>query len=500
MRKASIGLAIACVVIIIIITLLYFPGVLFGTSSFHPPTSPAVQGVLVGSGGHFSTGSDGIRRLSAERVPAGDDYIVISSGFHQLALHSNGSIECWGSNGLFNQCNVPTEEDIIAIAGGSEHSLGLRQNGSIVCWGKSCRDVPTGNDFASISTINKLNLALRSNGTIVAWGSNNSGQEFVPEGNDFIAISAGEYNGIALRSNGSIVCWGAKEYCDVPPGDGYVTISASRNTNLAIAENGELIAWDPFIGWNQYVPSGNNYVAISNSVDGHHLALQADGTIVCWGETGTGVCNISSSSDNIAIAAGSSQSLAITNPRAREILATEWQKTKARVISQSGNKDQLQHPVRTPVYPVKYVMNANLSPIPVTIKAYTVLGSDQLNPLPLSQFDVEKNRSKYTPFKEYTIKNISEAFEEFKTHRLSVSMTYLKNNGPVENADQIIVTNISMMYKEYPTGSGMRVVQPYYCFSGFVEKDGEQSVFLKDYVPATENLVEFDLMKMEYTP
>lgn len=494
MRKTIIGIAIACLVIIIVIAFLHFTGILSGTPASISPTSPSFQGALVGSGGHFYTGTDGIRQLSVESVPEGDDYIAISSGFHQLALHFNGSVECWGSNGLFDQCDVPMERDIIAIAGGSEHSLGLRQNGSIVCWGKSCRDVPAGNDFTAISTVDKLNLALRSNGTIVAWGSNNSGQELVPEGNDFIAVSAGEYNGIALRSNGSIVCWGAKEYCDVPPGEGYLAISASRNTNLAIAGSGQLIAWDPFIGWNHYVPPGNNYVAISNGVDGHHLALQADGTIVCWGETGTGVCNISSSTDAIAIAAGSSQSLAITNPLAKEILAGEWQKTKARIISQSGNTNQLQLP-RTPVYPVKYVMNASMPPVPVTIMAYTISGSDLLNPLPLSQSDIEKNTSKYVPYKEYAMKNISDAFEEFKTHRLSVSMTYLKNNGPIENAEQIVVTNVSMIYKEYPAGSGMRIAQPLYCFSGFVEKDGEQSVFLKDYVPATENLVEFDFLK-----
>lgn len=498
MKKETIGAACAGIVILIIIAgFIFFQGNSSNTSSSVSSEIPKFQGSLSTSGGYFDHDTEGNRIIIPEIVPAGEDYIAITSGFHELALRANGSIVCWGGNGLFDQCNTPNENDFIAIAGGNEHSLALRSNGTIVCWGKRCGNEPEGNDYSSISTTHNLNLALRSNGSVAAWGDNLFDQENVPSENDFVMIAAGDYNGLALRSNGTIVCWGAKEYCDVPPGNDYVIISSSRQTNLAIKSSGELIAWDPFIGWNHYVPPGNDYVAISNSVDGHHLALRSDGRIVCWGETGLGVCNISSSKNNIAISAGSGLSLAITNPHAKEILAAEWQKTKARVKPSPGNASQQPQPLRTPVYPVKYVINATLPETSEKIMTYTVMDSGPLNPFPLSRSYLENNPSTYIPYKEFVMKKPSAAIEEFKTHRLSVSQTYLGNQGPIENANQIVVTNISVAYRDYPTASGTRCIQPVYSFYGFVEKDGIISYFLHDYVPATENLVEFDFLKKE---
>lgn len=148
------------------------------------------------------------------------------------------------------------------------------------------------------------------------------------------------------------------EYCDVPPGNDYVAISASRDSNLAIISSGELIAWDPYIGWNHYVPPGNDFVAISSGGE-HNVALRAEGTVVCWPDYETR--NISAFDNSIAISAGSSQVLAITNPHAKEILAAEWQKTKARIKTQPGDeKDDTAGENRIPVYPVTYTIEARL--------------------------------------------------------------------------------------------------------------------------------------------
>jgi hypothetical protein len=495
MRKGILGTIVTIGAILILIAGLYFTGELPGIPSItSSPDTPEFQGSLVGSGGYYYRSDDGNRHLKSWSVPAGDNYIAISSGFYQLALRVNGSIVCWGSNGLFDQCDVPGESDFIAIAGGSEDGIALRTNGSIVCWGKRCSNEPQGNDFTAISTVDTLNLALRSNGTIVAWGNNRSGQEIVPGGNDFVAISAGEYNGLALRSNGTIVCWGAREYCDVPPGNDYVTISASRNSNLAIKSSGELIAWDPYIGWNHYVPPGNDYVAVSNSISGYHLALRADGTIVCWGETGTGVCNISSSINNIVVSSGSSQSLAITNPQAKEILAAAWQKTKARIKTPPGEeKEVISGKNRTPFYPVTYVTEVALPGVQHSVMTYC--GKE-----PIPGFFIHdlvedtKNVPGMYPYKEFTIKSPDEAIGEFKTHRLTVSSYYLHEHGPISTADAIIVTNISFGYTT-KTSAGDLCLQPVYAFEGYVKKGDVSTSFSTDFVPATENLVAFDFMR-----
>lgn len=488
------------VAVLIVTAALHFTGKLTGippviTSS----TSHEFQGPLVGSGGYYYQGDDGIRHLKNLTVPEGDDYIAISSGFYQLALRANGSIVCWGSNGLFGQCDVPKESDVIAVAGGGEHGIALRSNGTIVCWGRQCGSEPQGDDFTAISTGDKLNLALRSNGTIVAWGNNQSGQEIVPVGNDFIAISAGEYNGVALRSNGTIVCWGAREYCDIPPGNDYVAISASRNSNLAITSEGELIAWDPFIGWNHYVPPGNDYVAVSNSISGYHLALRANGSVVCWGETGTGICNISLLINTIAISAGSSQSLAITNPQAKAILTAEWQKTKARIkIQPVGEMEARSWKNRTPVYPVTYVIKAALPEMQDSVMTYC--GKEPITGFfPRDLVKDAKNVPGTYPYKEFTIKSLDEAIGEFKTHRLTVSSYYLHEHGPISTADAIIVTNISFGYTP-DTLAGNKCLQPVFAFEGYVEKDGVSDSFSTDLVPATENLVEFDFTREVLIP
>ena len=97
------------------------------------------------------------------------------------------------------------------------------------------------------------------------------------------------------------------------------------------------------------------------------------------------------------------------------------------------------------------------------------------------------------PFKEFTIKSLDEAIKEFKTHRLTVSNHYLGLHGPIDIADAIVVTNISFGYTPN-TLRGNRCLQPVYAFRGAVEKNGVFSNFSTDFVPATKNLVAFDLM------
>ena len=212
-------------------------------------------------------------------------------------------------------------------------------------------------------------MALSFNGEVPEYGEGD-----VPPGTDYIAIAAGQYYNLALRSNGSIICWGDRDFCDTLPEGKYVAISAYEWTRyLALTSKGELVAWDSVLGWNHYVPPGTDFVAISSG-QRRYAALRADGTVVCWPDCET--CNISAFSNSIAISAVPSNFLAITNPRAKEILAVEWQKTKAHIQIQPGEeKDKSAKINRTPAYPVKYVIEATLPEIRDSVMAYCGKGS-----------------------------------------------------------------------------------------------------------------------------
>jgi hypothetical protein len=119
-----------------------------------------------------------------------------------LAIRADGSLVGWGDND-HGQIDVPSGNDYVAVAAGSDHSLALRADGSIVGWGTgrpgfSPNPTPIGNNFVSISAGSTWSLALRADGSLVAWGDER--YTGIPTGNDFFAIAADSDFGIALSS------------------------------------------------------------------------------------------------------------------------------------------------------------------------------------------------------------------------------------------------------------------------------------------------------------
>ena len=59
-------------------------------------------------------------------MPAGNDFVAIAaSGFHSLALKSDGSLVGWGENS-YGETNVPAGNGFVAIAAGLYHSLAIQ--------------------------------------------------------------------------------------------------------------------------------------------------------------------------------------------------------------------------------------------------------------------------------------------------------------------------------------------------------------------------------------
>lgn len=227
-----------------------------------------------------------------------------------------GQLVAWGRN-EFNECNIPTGNDFVAVQGGTVHGIALRTDGSIVQWGSDPFCVPFGslptgnNNIIAIAAKRNHNLALKSDGSIIAWGCNDNGQCNVPDGN-YTAIAAGSYHSVAIRSNGSLAAWGYNNHdqCNVPSGNNYTAVAAGFSQSLAIKSDGSLIAWGSDSFDLDIVPPGNNFVAIACGF-GHNLALRSNGTLVAWGYNYSGQCDVPTDNDFIAIDADNYYSMAL---------------------------------------------------------------------------------------------------------------------------------------------------------------------------------------------
>jgi len=86
---------------------------------------------------------------------------------------------------------------------------------------------------------------------------------------------------------------------------------------MALLANGSVMAWGENGSGQTNVPLGlSNVVAIAAGAD-HNVALKNDGTVVVWGQNAQGQANIPAALTNvIAIAAGASYSLALIGDHA----------------------------------------------------------------------------------------------------------------------------------------------------------------------------------------
>jgi len=116
---------------------------------------------------------------------ASADQDAVSAGYEHWCALRNGTARCWGDP-LGGKTDAPDEE-LVALAAGTEHTCGIRPDGSVVCWGCGQADKGT-----------------------FDWG-----QCDVPPDLRAVQISASTYQTCAVTTEGTVECWG----CDNPPGD-----------------------------------------------------------------------------------------------------------------------------------------------------------------------------------------------------------------------------------------------------------------------------------------
>ena len=239
-----------------------------------------------------------------------DDATAIDVGLYRsCALRQDGTISCWGSNSssrldtnpTLNEIDDPAEPvqvnnitDAAAITIGenyyNRHSCALHQNGTISCWGSN-GDGQLGNGqedlFYSPTPVQVKNIA------------------------DITAIAAGYSHSCALRKDGAIFCWGNNGsgqlgdgsggvYGDeslVPVRVGDLSISASPATSAAEPATSTAEP-EPASPPSTTLPSGEaqpNFATSISASYSHSCAVSDEGKVFCWGDNDHGKLGIGKS-------------------------------------------------------------------------------------------------------------------------------------------------------------------------------------------------------------
>jgi alpha-tubulin suppressor-like RCC1 family protein len=209
------------------------------------------------SEGELGTGMAGSDQSTPQDVAGLSDVIALSAGGnHTCALHSAGTVYCWGDNedGQLGTGVVGGDQpspqlvsgltDVVAIRAGGSHTCALQQGGSVQCWGSN-EDGQLG--FAGADSSDRVLvpmggatvLAIAAGGShscaavqgpfpqptrIVCWGRDDEGQvgngpassedvpSPVPITNATPSWLAAGGDNACFYSLGTAYCWGGNEF------------------------------------------------------------------------------------------------------------------------------------------------------------------------------------------------------------------------------------------------------------------------------------------------
>ncbi|HEV8695825.1 MAG TPA: RCC1 domain-containing protein, partial [Lysobacter sp.] len=246
---------------------------------------------------------------------------ALAAGWHHsCALHSDGSVFCWGNNDA-GQSTPPPATRFIAISAGWFDTCGVRDDHTLTCWGQKpeLREVPNG-DFDSVAVNDQSQAcALNSQGYVRCWGPGYNVWGAQPQSN-YVALSAAGDQTCGLSAKYYVIeCWRAETVAQplTVPGGPYRALSVGMDQVCGLQESGEVRCWDtgnnseregragPFIALtaggsgvcalNQYghaecwgsgqllapVPADSFTTLIAGH--DHACAIRPDGAVSCWG-------------------------------------------------------------------------------------------------------------------------------------------------------------------------------------------------------------------------
>ena len=242
--------------------------------------------------------------LSPADVTDVADAVDIAAGrSHTCVARKTGKVSCWGfnldgqlGNGSTDSSPKPVDvqgiDNAFLVATGGSFSCAVRGSGTVACWGNGGRgQLGNGSNNPSLTPVVVSGLsgvvaiaagqshacAAKNDGKVVCWGDGVNGQlgngstdpqpkpvevSSLPKS---IAVSAGERSSCALTETGAVFCWGANEVGQLGTG------APNNNSNpspISVSDVTDATA----------IASGKN----------HSCAALKDGTVVCWGEGGSG--------------------------------------------------------------------------------------------------------------------------------------------------------------------------------------------------------------------
>jgi hypothetical protein len=246
---------------------------------------------------------------------------IAAGGSGALVLTDDGAVLPMqtGPNTLMLDYMPSGLSNAVMVSAGDEHGFVLHANSTVTSWGErvfSTNAEASLTNFVSIDCGWGSNLGLLSDGRVALWGYHYIDTNYPPELTNVVDVSAGHRHFAALRGDGTVVSWGNSKpgVTNVPSDLANVTaISCGAYHTLALRRDGSVVAWGESVSGKTNVSSmASNVVAVAAGYQ-HGLALRSDGHVVGWGSGFASGGEVSSFSNVVSVAGGSTYSLAIVS-------------------------------------------------------------------------------------------------------------------------------------------------------------------------------------------
>ena len=267
---------------------------------------------------------------------AAHPYQVAVTADHACAIHTDGTLWCWGSNaygqlgdgtntGHLTAAQVGTASDWLEVSAFGAYTCGLRAGGHLWCWGHgfggnlgqgdsrnhpSPVEIPAATGWTAISAGDGT-CGVQGDGTLWCWGNPvgyTGGNAPVQVGTDtdWRAVAAGSWQACAIKTGGTLWCWGNNAWGEVGvPGVTRTTtpVQVGTRTDWSFVTTGDMatcgVRGNTLWCWGtgssgqlgsatspEAVPSqvgtGTDWLFVEAAAD-HACGLQDTGALWCFG-------------------------------------------------------------------------------------------------------------------------------------------------------------------------------------------------------------------------